>query len=240
MTVDFESGYRLLMDTPVDRLLDRDFIEHELLIRLGLNNENVTEQPNRLKDQLGKGYGWRIWQYPNQFARYMQYFVEKAPTIDRYIEIGVRHGGTFALTTTLLKRFNPNFKAAVAVDLIDCPPLIGQMVGKLPILYVKGNSRSPAFAEWLADKSFDLALIDGDHSYDGVLNDFRLMRERSRIMVFHDVNSRVCPGVVQFWRALQAFWSMPGFEISEFLDTYDDTPVAGPYLGIGVVEKKAA
>lgn len=240
MSVDFESGYRLIMETPLDRLLDPGFLEHELLIQLGLNDEYLAEQPLSLKDRLGKGYGWRIWQYPNQFARYVRYVAERAPTIDRYIEIGVRHGGTFALTTTLLKRLNPNFDLAVAVDLESRPPLIAEMKTRLPVLYIKGDSRSPAFAEWLADKRFDLALIDGDHSYDGVFNDFQLMRERSRILVFHDVNSKACPGVVQFWKALRAFWSMPGFEIAEFLESYDDVPGVGPFLGIGVVERKAA
>jgi precorrin-6B methylase 2 len=54
------------------------------------------------------------WQYPNQFSKYLAELA--AHPVDRYLEIGVRHGGTFVITVEYLSRFHP-VREAIAVDL---------------------------------------------------------------------------------------------------------------------------
>jgi hypothetical protein len=77
----------------------------------------------------------------------------------------------------------------------------------------------------------DLILIDGDHSYEGVKKDFDTLKNNARIIVFHDIASCVCPGVVRFWNEIKALY--PGQTV-EFTEQYED--VAGSYLGIGVLQ----
>jgi hypothetical protein len=113
------AGIDLLRQTPLPRLREPDFIEKELLPQLGLNDELLNEQPASLATYLGQGFGWRIWQYPNQFSKYLVFLSSIAPPLSSYAEIGCRFGGTFVLTVEYLVRFNPEFGAALAVDLIE-------------------------------------------------------------------------------------------------------------------------
>ncbi len=49
------------------------------------------------------------------------------------------------------------------------------------------HSAQQPFQDFIKDYYFDLVLIDGDHSYIGVRDDFLLMRDRARIIVLHDI-----------------------------------------------------
>ena len=57
-----------------------------------------------------------IWQYPNQFSKYL--YLLSNYKINSYIEIGCRWGGTFVLTNEFLKKHNTIIKS-VAIDIID-------------------------------------------------------------------------------------------------------------------------
>jgi glycosyltransferase involved in cell wall biosynthesis len=56
--------------------------------QLGLNDELRHEQPASLVKHLGKGFGWRIWQYPNQFPKYLVFLSSITPPLSSYAEIG--------------------------------------------------------------------------------------------------------------------------------------------------------
>lgn len=60
-------------------------ILESLIIKLGFNREILIEQPQIVKDNGG---GLLIWQYPNQFSKYLC-LLEKQQ-ISSYIEIGCR------------------------------------------------------------------------------------------------------------------------------------------------------
>src|SRR4051812_34363485 len=72
-----------------------------LVCELGLNDEGIEELPAHLHPWCGQGL--RIWQYPNQFSRYLAALAGRR--IASYLEIGVRHGGTFVATVEVLGRF---------------------------------------------------------------------------------------------------------------------------------------
>lgn len=79
-------------------------------------------------------------------------------------------------------------------------------------------------------QDIDLILIDGDHTYNGVKTDFEIsLQFNPKYVVFHDIKSIVCPGVVKFWNEIKE-----NYKYYEFIDQYDD--VNGEFLGIGIIE----
>ncbi len=233
--LDLASGINLIRTTPISKLSQATFIERELLLALGLNNECVNEQPSALADHLGKGFGWRIWQYPNQFSKYLSFLSSVAPLINSYAEIGSRYGGTFVVTCEYLARFNPGFRTALAVDLIDESELLRQYHRHREFEYFQGNSADTEFTAFMADRHYDLVLIDGDHSFSGALKDFDVMRG-ARTIAFHDIMSRACPDLTIFWNSVRYFLKS-GHEFHEFTEQYEDVS-DGPFLGIGVMRRK--
>ena len=63
---------------------DVNFVEKFIIVKAGLNNEILTEQPTELAPYFGTGL--HIWQYPNQFARYLVWLSKNARNIKRYVE----------------------------------------------------------------------------------------------------------------------------------------------------------
>lgn len=59
--------------------------------------------PKLLRRYANRGIG--IWQYPTQFARYLN-FISHFP-VSTYVEIGVAAGGSFIFTTEFLRKYNP-------------------------------------------------------------------------------------------------------------------------------------
>ena len=231
-----QQGCDLIRSLSQQELVNLDSLE-QLICDLGLNDEFVHEQSKSLHDILGKGLEWRIWQYPNQFSKYLLWLSNHASNINNYIEIGCRYGGTFVLTVEYIKRFNPNFQSAVAVDLIERSGLLMDYDCE----YLQMNSLEPTFPDWLQNKQFELALIDGDHFSPGVNVDWTNLKDRTQHIVFHDINSIIFtnpenPGVTVFWNHLKQTVANQ-YKFTEFCDTYSDIPAGGPFLGIGIASK---
>jgi predicted O-methyltransferase YrrM len=196
--------------------------------------EQVHEQPAVV---LANGGGLRLWQYPNQFSKYLSTLRGLAPR--SYIEIGCRWGGTFAVTVEYLSRFG-SLEHAVAVDLEATSVIEYVHMSGRNVTFVRADSTGQEFADWLADKRFDVAFIDGDHSYQGVSRDFASCAPIASILVFHDICSHAVPGVAVFWMELKAMYS-DTYDFFEFLEQYPDVlqRMQVPYLGIGVAVKKS-
>lgn len=222
---------QLIKDSSINDLVNPKYVEN-LIINLGFNTEILVEQPDIVKRNTG---GLFIWQYPNQFSKYLCLLAQQK--ITSYIEIGCRWGGTFILTNEYLKRFNPIVKS-VAVDYIDSP------VSSYCLLNAESqnliiNSHSPEFQNYMSNHFFDLIFIDGDHSYDGVKQDYEFSKNSGKIFVFHDITSDVCPGVSQFWNELKRNESN-AYDFYEFTEQYKEVWDATnkQFLGIGVAIKK--
>jgi hypothetical protein len=222
--------------TSIENLKQKSFIENELILTLGLNDELLSEQPQELSEHYGKGFGLRIWQYPNQFSSYLSFIQKYAKNINSYLEIGCRFAGTFILTTEYLIRLNSNFNRSIAVDILDPVPTLSEYLQfNNSSNFKKINSLSIEFKEFIQDNFFDVIFIDGDHSYEGVKNDSELTRDKCNIQVFHDIASNACPGVVKYWEEVKENYK-DTHNFYEFVEQYES--VIGSYLGIGLAIRK--
>jgi cephalosporin hydroxylase len=207
-----------------------------IIEKIGLNNELLHEQPPELEQYYGKGLF--VWQNPKQFSKYIVWLLENAQDCSSYLEIGCRWGGTFIVICETLRRANPNFKWAVAVDLMEKAPFVEQYTkiaqnSGFEIMYFRGSSTSKEFTDLINEKRPDVSFIDGDHRIFGALQDHMLVREYSKIIVHHDVSSDVCHETTLLWDALKKLEC--GRNYVEFTDQYPS--VRGKYLGIGVLYK---
>lgn len=222
---------KFIKESNLEDLKNNNYLEN-LIIKLGFNTEILREQPQIVKDNGG---GLLIWQYPNQFSKYLCLLQEQK--INSYIEIGCRWGGTFVLTNEYLKMFN-NINKSVAVDIIDSP-VLNYCISNNETQFIKINSQSKEFTNYMKNNYFDLIFIDGDHSYNGVKNDYEICKNSGKIFVFHDIINDICPGVVQFWSELKNNEN-DTYNFFEFIEQYEDVwnNTNQKFLGIGVAIKK--
>jgi cephalosporin hydroxylase len=225
---------------------DAIFLEHEFIPSLGLNDEELHEQPTELSQYFGRGL--HIWQYPSQLADYLVWLSGNAKEVKCYMEIGCRWGGMFILVTEWLRKHGNNIQTVIAVDPIESTPFIDEYFKLLQNEKVPGHQRIEAF--YIRDFSTsvevmrlvervrpDFVFIDGDHELKGALADHMLVRDCARIIVHHDVISQACPDTTLLWNVLKQL-ERHDFACFEFVDQYKS--VNGNFLGIGVLNRKTA
>ena len=225
------SRIKLIKESNLENLKNNEYLEN-LIIKLGFNTEELREQPRIVRDNGG---GLLIWQYPNQFSKYL--ILLKDQNIQSYIEIGCRWGGTFVLTTEYLKMFN-NVTKSVAIDIIDSP-VLNYCVLQDETEFIKINSQSEYFRNYISNNKFDLIFIDGDHTYNGVKHDYEITKNSGKILVFHDIVNDAVPGVIRFWNELKSNEN-DTYNFFEFTEQYEDVwdVTYQKFLGIGVAIKK--
>ena len=227
------SRIKLIKESNLEDLKNINYLEN-MIIKLGFNTEILREQPKIVTDNGG---GLLIWQYPNQFSKYLSLLSEQK--IKSYIEIGCRWGGTFVLTNEYLKKvlFN-SMKKSVAIDIIDSP-VLNYCISNNETQFIKIDSHSQEFKNYMNNNYFDLIFIDGDHTYNGVKSDYEITKNSGKIFVFHDIINDVCPGVVQLWNELKNNEN-DKYNFFEFTEQYEDVwnSTQQKFLGIGVAIKK--
>ena len=197
----------------------------EMLPTFGMNGENSHEMPSHLSEHFNQGI--RFWQYPNQFSKYLLQLTKY--DIKSYLEIGCRWGGTFIITSEILKAKHPDLRMYTC-DLMKRSSILSWYASQANYTYF--NQSSFTLTKNDIQDQVDLILIDGDHSYEGVKRDFEVcLQFKPKYVVFHDISSVACEGVQRFWNEIKN-----EYKFHEFTDQYDS--VNGSYLGIGLIELK--
>lgn len=149
-----------------------------------------------------------------------------------YLEIGVRHGGTFLQVMSSL----PMGSRGVAVDLPGARwgcegsrESLEQVVAKLQrqgydIKTIWGDSRAPdTVAEVVRYGPYDACLIDADHTYEAVRDDWTNYGRMARIVALHDIDGDGKVEVPRLWAEIK-----PSYRHEEIIG-------AQRGMGIGVV-----
>jgi predicted O-methyltransferase YrrM len=183
--------------------------------------------------------GRQASQHPEELAGFIALLQSRG--VRSYLEIGTRHGDTFHEIMLAL----PEGSRGVAVDLPGALWGINSSRDHLnravADLCAKGRPCSSLFGDSQTDATrrlvvgrgpYDAALIDGDHTYQGVLRDWQQYRKIAPIIAFHDIvgtgQAEKVHGnpveVPRLWAELKAC----GLETVEFIGE-------GSTMGIGVV-----
>lgn len=159
--------------------------------------------------------GQRLNQYPEEIAEFIALMLREG--VGSYLEIGCRWGDTLHAVGMGLA----NGSRVVGVDLpgIKTGGIRYKIQGSEPYLdraaamlkesgrdahLVIGDSRAPETIERArALGPFDMVLIDGDHTQQGVEADWKNYGPMGRMVAFHDVmNDQAGWGVHRFYRDL--------------------------------------
>ncbi len=199
----------------------------DLITRLGLNGEARDEWPVEVHGFLDTGL--RIWQYPIQFAPFL--LLLSTLQVRSYLELGVRHGGSFVLTTEYLDRFS-RLDYSIGIDVLPCPGIADFARINDRARFVQTNSLGPEFRSLVEEISpIDLVFIDSHHEEAQCLEEFARLDPHANMIALHDISNLGCPGIGRAWAQIKACDRRVCFE---FTAQY---PGLGPLMGIGLAIK---
>lgn len=222
----------LIRNASSDELKNPSFLE-DIIAEMGLAYW-MDVLPKHLRRYCGSGL--RIWQYPNQFSKYLAMLSNYR--ISTYLEIGVANGGTFLTTVEYLRMFNPEVKAW-GVDPYDSQLVRAYIKDDDSCMYIEDSSQNLGKYVDLDNVFFDLVLIDGDHVGEAPWNDFHIIKDRSGIVAFHDIVDWRVSDVGKCWMKIKDVHK-DDYDFIEFNDQYEEVVRNGDHrlLGMGVAIKK--
>lgn len=193
--------------------------------------QRIREAGTDSLSHFGNGYthegGLTLQQNPDEFAALTLFLAERGP-FERYMEIGSASGGACRFLND-----NVGFGRVLSIDdgnHVRANEQAANFSHVLSLSQIICDSHTPPSRQFLRDTlagdKLDVAFIDGDHSYEGVVMDIDLTLEfcrRGTLIIFHDTIA--CPPVRRAWdEAVRARRLKP---IAEFIG--EDRP-----LGISV------
>lgn len=208
----------------------------QILPTFGMNDEELEEMPKIFEPYFG--WGIKFWQYPNQFSKLLYFLKDR--DIDSYLELGVRHGGTFILITELLMRYN-SFLISHCVDVIPASEILHiyqTEFRKIPFYYHQIDTHNTFIFQRLEGREtlipeikFDLVFIDACHSYQCAKRDYFLaLMLGAKYILFHDIVNIHTKGSKMLWSEMKKNHK----KTYEFVDQYEE--MNGKFLGLGLVE----
>ncbi len=173
-----------------------------------------------------KGGRLRLQQNPYEYAAFLDWL--RVQDVNSYMEIGIGDGGSFMINSLF-----SGAQKVVAVDDLSYEKHGIQKRSRIlkKIRFLKRKVPKVTFyesdsAEFLKshDDRYDIVFIDGDHSYEGVKQDYALCKANNFI-IFHDI-ANANTGVKQLWDEIK---------------TDDDIEfIENPNTGIGIKKVIAA
>lgn len=227
-----ELGFKNIRTIPALRYIGRENI------CLGIECEKAEENINFM-DKIVWRYpieGWYVHQKPTELIMLSDFL--KGNNIKKVLEIGSANGGTAAYWANMVG----DDGVVYSVDIAPADKCYKGTEYEKQIIEMIGDSHDQTFKQEIYDKvgKVDMLFIDGDHSYEGVKDDFNsfahLVRDNGFI-IFHDIvdseyhRERGC-FVATLWNEIKN-----EYKTFEFIDTRElpgvNTPVQS--MGIGVV-----
>lgn len=162
-------------------------------------------------------------------------------TIHYGMEIGTWGGGTFSTLTHLAEKdatlITLDLHEGMYKSLEDKEAALKILAKGDQTIHVKNHdSHDPICQQWIkeiiGDNELDYLFIDGDHSYDGVKDDFYMYMpfvKEGGLIAFHDIQPHTKGAEVDvFWREIKGLYKH--IEIVE-------SPESQTWAGIGVIWK---
>jgi predicted SAM-dependent methyltransferase/cephalosporin hydroxylase len=190
------------------------------------------------------GSGWSVHQKPTELMMLSDFL--KKDKIKKVLEIGSANGGTAVYWVNMMG----DDGLVYSIDIIPIEKCYKGSEFEKQIVEILGDSHDESFKQKIFDEvgEVDMLFIDGDHSYEGVKDDFNsfspLVKENGFIVI-HDIidseyhRERGC-FVAKFWNELKDKYKATGtdYHIYEFIDPTIYPEVQTPVLsmGIGVVK----
>lgn len=186
--------------------------------------------------------GFHAAQSGSEVSSMFATLINKKISVKRFLEIGTCDGGMFIMMLHFFRSLD-KYAYGCSMDLKQKEMLPFLLQEDNYVNFYQVNTVSSKAKTFLANESdFDFVFIDGDHSYQGVKNDFDLVINRSKHIAFHDII--FSPGVTKFWNEVKERYKSD-FEFFEFKgssDVYKDPShiINGNVstIGIGLMLRK--
>jgi len=156
---------------------------------------------------------YRICQQVSEFCDFLGWLIDNDVKIETYLEIGAAGGGTARLMSDVF--LIPRIRI---VDLGDHAAHVafernasGMVSNGSVVETFIGSSHSRPAMEFIHDATYDLVLVDGDHTQEGCTQDVAAVSGSIReggVLAVHDVNGD--PGVAAWWDG----WYDPHYELA--------------------------
>lgn len=169
----------------------------------------IEEAGSNCADHFGVKFtgNLHLQQIPKEYSKLLLWLKHK--NIKSYMAIGIGNGGSFITECFMMKN---TLKTAVAVDNIsytkteqrleDITKKINWISNILPNANIRLECSDSKEYLKKENQRYDCIFIDGDHTYEGVKSDYEYSKNLSNILIFHDINSQSCPGVVSLWNEI--------------------------------------
>ncbi len=193
---------------------------YERICEYGIYPFKELEDPRIFKTLFG------ILQTIEEFTEYCNYL--STLTVRSALEIGVFKGRSSYLMCAILARKNPELEY-LCVDIFDNMDSFDEYQKVLPML----KKCIPNTSDDYKKEEFNFVFIDGDHSYDGSINDYNNVGQFANVItVFHDIYGHEYDGknggVVRTWNEVLERTLQCNHRV------FSKYP--GKWMGIGVVE----
>ena len=216
-----------------------DWMSNEILQR---NSKILIDRYGKEKNLIDRPIiqvDWPVWQ--KKYELLMIQELLRHEKIEKILEIGTAYGGSTLLWAKMVESVGGH---VYACDLtFNTNPIYGDTPYRNMVTEFTGNSHDPTLIKRIKEEvvSVDVLFLDGDHSREGVRQDFENFYDIVRLggfIIIHDILDTDCHRnqgvyVSEFWNEIKNKYSS-----LEFIDQNEYLGAGvSKSMGIGVIKK---